>query len=234
VARVLLNIDAGEYPDEPEALFEQAHIVNIACGGHAGDDDSMVRALLLCARFGTHAGAHPSFVDREGFGRRALAVGASELEGQLFDQMQRLFSHAAYRGQALKYVKPHGALYHAASRDEALAEAVVRAAERALGRAFTMIGPDDGTLARAARARDLLYAREGFADRGTRADGSLIPRNEPGALITDPSAARGRAAALAESGCVDTICVHADTPGSMSIACAVRQELDERSAGDGP
>jgi UPF0271 protein len=234
VARVLLNIDAGEYPDEPEALFELAHVVSIACGGHAGDEASMERALGRCARFGTRAGAHPSFVDREGFGRRALAVGAAMLEGQLVEQMTRLSSLATGRGQALSYVKPHGALYHAATGDSALAEAVVRAAARAMGGSFTIIGPAGSALEHAARGHGLPFAREGFADRGTRPDGSLVPRTEPGALITDPNAARARTRALVASGRVDTVCVHADTPGSMGIARAVKEELDARGNADAP
>jgi len=222
----LLNIDAGEYPDEPEALFELAHLVSIACGGHAGDVASMGRVLALCKRLGTRAGAHPSFADREGFGRRALEVPPAELEQSVFEQVQTLAEVAARAGVPIGYVKPHGALYHAADRDDALAAAVVRGSARALGGPFHLVGPAGGALARAAEARSLPFAREGFADRGVRPDGSLVPRGSPGALVTDPAIAAARARELARSGSVDTICVHADTPGSLAIARAVREELD--------
>jgi UPF0271 protein len=225
---VWLNIDAGEYPDEPDALFEAAHGVSIACGGHAGDRGSMDRALARCARFGARAGAHPSFVDREGFGRRALEVGATLLEVQVAEQIARLAAVAAQRGQTILHVKPHGALYHAASRDPALAEAVVGASASVLGSNFSVVGPRGSALERAASSRGLAFAREGFADRTTRADGSLVPRGEPGALITDPVFARSRAEALLAEGLVDTLCVHGDTPGAMAIARTVRAALDAR------
>jgi UPF0271 protein len=224
---VLLNIDAGETPDEPERLFELAHLVSIACGGHAGDARSMDQALALCKRFGTRAGAHPSFADREGFGRRVLQLTPDALEQSVADQVGALAVAAARAGVALAYVKPHGALYHACDREGPLAEAVVRASLRALGHAaFTVIGPAGGALSRAAHAHALPFAREGFADRGVRPDGSLVPRGEPGALVTDPDRARARAQQLSRSGEVETICVHADTPCALAIATAVREELD--------
>jgi UPF0271 protein len=227
MARVFLNIDAGEYEDEPEALFELAHVVSIACGGHAGDRASMARALGRCQRFGTRAGAHPSFEDREGFGRRALDVSPEALERSVAAQVQALAAEATALAVPLAYVKPHGALYHAADRDDALARALVRGARLALapgGASLTVIGPGAGALARAAREQGLPLAREGFADRGVLPDGSLVPRGSPGALVTDPAAAAQRTRELY---ClVDTVCVHADTPGSLAIARAVRRELD--------
>jgi UPF0271 protein len=226
MARVLLNIDAGEYPDEPESLFELAHVVSIACGGHAGDARSMGVALGLCKRFGTRAGAHPSFEDREGFGRRALDVTAHDLERSVAEQIGTLKRVAASAGVVLEFVKPHGALYHAADRKESLARAVVTASRRALGDgAFTVIGPPGGALRSEALAQGLPFAREGFADRGVRPDGSLIPRGEAGALVTDLESVRSRIRLLLSED-VETICVHADTPGSLLIARVVREELD--------
>lgn len=227
VGALLLNIDAGEYPDEPDELFEVAGLVSIACGGHAGDAASMGRAIGLCHRYGTKAGAHPSFADREGFGRRALDVTPEALEDSVAEQVGAIAWCADALGVRLGYVKAHGALYHAADREPALALALVRGAERGLrAGAFTLVGPAGGALARAAEARGHAFAREGFADRGARADGSLVPRGEPGALVTDPLVAAARALALARSGAVDTVCVHADTPGALGIARAVRRELD--------
>jgi 5-oxoprolinase (ATP-hydrolysing) subunit A len=194
---VLLNIDAGEYPDEPEGLYGVAHIVNIACGGHAGDDASMDHVLLACARFGTAVGAHPSYADRAGFGRSEVTLSDSDAEALVAGQVARLALRAKAVGQHIRYVKPHGALYHAANRALGLARAVVLGSRAALEGGFTLIGPPEGELRRAATAAGIPYAREGFADRATRSDGSLVPRTEPGALIADPARARARAKELA-------------------------------------
>lgn len=226
--RCFLNIDLGELPDEPEALYALAHLANIACGGHAGDDASMTRALESCARHGTLAGAHPSYVDRAAFGRTRLDVAASTLRAQVAAQCERLVDLATRLGITVSHMKPHGALYHAAAGDLALAEAVVTGAIEALGyENVVVLGPAGGALEHAARSRGVRFAREGFADRGLRADGSLIPRSSPGALITDPARARARAIALITAHAVDTICVHGDSPGALEIARAVRAAVDE-------
>jgi UPF0271 protein len=122
-------------------------------------------------------------------------------------------------------VKPHGALYHDAARELAIAEAVVRGATAGLGDAITIIGPPRGALVDAAKARGLAYAREGFADRRMRADGSLVPRTDAGALIEDPDEAAAQAVRLVRDGEIDTICVHGDTPNALAIARAVHAAL---------
>jgi UPF0271 protein len=222
----LLNIDLGELPGEDEQLYTLAHVANIACGGHAGDDASMRRALESCARHGTRAGAHPSYEDREGFGRTALDVTPEVLRGQVARQCARLARLAASEGVPVRYAKPHGALYHAANGAPALARAVVDGVVEALGRGVTFIGPGTGALRDAARDAGLAYAREGFADRGTRPDGTLIPRGQPGAVLTEPARARENAVRLATGGTVDTLCVHGDTPGAVELAREVRATLD--------
>jgi UPF0271 protein len=222
----LLNIDLGELPGEDEQLYALAHVANIACGGHAGDDASMRRALELCARHGTRAGAHPSYEDREGFGRKALDVTPEVMRRQVAGQCARLARLAASQGVPVRYAKPHGALYHAANASPALARAVVEGVVEALGRSLTVIGPGTGALRDAALEAGLAYAREGFADRGTRPDGSLIPRGQPGAVLTDPARARENTLRLATSGGVDTLCVHGDTPGAVELAREVRAMLD--------
>lgn len=226
MARCLLNIDLGELPGEDEQLYTLAHVANIACGGHAGDEASMRRALEFCARHGTHAGAHPSYVDREGFGRKEQAVAPEVLQGQLAEQCARLATLAASLRVPVEFVKPHGALYHAANRSPVLARAVVGAVLETLGRRITVIGPAAGALHDAARAAGLAYAREGFADRGTLPDGSLIPRGQPGAVITDVARARENTLRLATGGTVDTLCVHGDTPGAVTMAREVRDVLE--------
>lgn len=218
---MILNLDAGELPSETEALWALFDVVNIACGGHAGDAASMARIVAFCAARGRPlVGAHPSYPDRAGFGRRARHTPAAALGAEIAEQCAALAAQARAHGVAVAWLKPHGALYHDAAADPALARAVLDGACAALGAAFTVIGPPAGALRDAALAFGLGYAREGFADRGRRADGSLVPRSEPGALIEDPAAAAAQALALA--GQVDTICVHGDTPGALAIARAVR------------
>ncbi len=222
----LLNLDAGELPDEPEELWSLFDVVNIACGGHAGDASTMARVVAFCAARGRpRAGAHPSYPDRAGFGRRSHHTPAAALAASVAEQCAALDAIARARGLAVDWVKPHGALYHDASGSAELAAALLDGALAALGRPFTVVGPPRGALRDAAAARGLPYAREGFADRARRPDGSLVPRTEPGALVTDPAAAAAQALALAASGDVDTLCVHADTPGSLAIARAVRAAL---------
>ena len=246
---MLLNLDAGEHDDEPQELWALADILAVACGGHAGDAASMARLCAFIARSSRRAslGAHPSYPDRANFGRTTMVISPGELRDAVAEQCRALAAIARGHGLAVQYVKPHGALYHDANRNRALADAVIEGALAALrddpdgalvgtaiddghlGTEATMeplriIGPPTGALADAARARGLPYLREGFADRATRPDGSLVPRSEPGALITDPIAAAARARELV--GHVDTVCVHADSPGSLQIASAVRTILD--------
>ena len=218
-----MNLDAGEHDDEPEALWALFDVLNIACGGHAGDDASMERVVRWCVRSRCAIGAHPSYPDRPNFGRRTMAIEPPALGQAVAEQCAALAAIARRHDRTVDYVKPHGALYHDAARSEALASEVVAAATRALGNAIVVIGPPKGALRDAAIARGLRYASEGFADRRMPDDGTLVPRTEPEALITDPAAAAAQAGALA--GRLDTICVHADTPGSLAIAGAVHKAL---------
>ncbi|PTL79548.1 LamB/YcsF family protein [Vitiosangium sp. GDMCC 1.1324] len=226
MAECLLNIDLGELPDEDERLYTYAQVANIACGGHAGDEHSMRRALEACARHGTRAGAHPSYEDRAHFGRQELQVAPEVLRAQVAAQCARLMALSTDVGVPVRYAKPHGALYHAANREPALARAVLDGVVESLGSGITFIGPGSGALREAARAAGLDYACEGFADRGTRPDGSLIPRGQPGAVLTDPVVARENALRLALGGTVDTLCVHGDSPGAVEMAREVRGVLD--------
>ena len=224
----VLNLDGGEHDDEPEELYALADVVHIACGGHAGDEVSMDRVARACVRAGTRFGAHPSYDDREGFGRRARVVPPDVLAASVAEQCARLHAIAERLGSPVVSVKPHGALYHAAHADEATARACVEGITRALG-AVAIVGLAGGALERAARAAGAPYLREAFADRGVRPDGSLVPRGEPGALIEDEAQAAARACALAARGDVDTLCIHADTPGAVAIARAVRAALGPKA-----
>lgn len=225
----VLNVDAGELETEPEELYALADLVNVACGGHAGDERSMQRVLSICAREGTRAGAHPSYEDRAGFGRARVEVAPDVLRAQLEAQLARLRAVAEASGVRLVSMKPHGALYHAAAAEPAVAEACVAATASALG-SVAVIGPaSGGALEEAAEARGLPYLREAFADRGVQPDGTLVPRGSPGALIEDPALAASRARELAAREDVDTICLHGDTRGALVIARAVRDALGPRA-----
>jgi UPF0271 protein len=220
VGAPLLNVDGGEHASEPVAIYVLAHLVNVACGGHAGDDASMRRVVRACAAAGTQVGAHPSYPDRAGFGRVRVSMPVASVRASVRAQCAAL--RAAAGDVPIRHVKPHGALYHDADVDPALAAAVLDGALEALGAPFAVLGPPGGALAEAAVGRGLRYLVEGFADRGVRSDSTLIPRGEPGALVTDPVVAAARARSLR----VDTVCVHADTPGALAIARAVRAVLD--------
>lgn len=221
---VLLNVDAGERPDEPEDLWAACDVLCVACGGHAGDEASMTRVVTFCAsRERPRLGAHPSYPDREGFGRRTIAIEPASLFAAICNQLSALVRIAHAHGVAVEHVKPHGALYHDAAASPELAALVVAAVVAVLGQAAIVIGPPAGALRAAATERGLRYLREGFADRRTGPDGTLVPRSEPGALITDPAACAARAHELADH--VDTICVHGDTPNAVDIVSAVRTVL---------
>lgn len=222
---IALNLDGGEHESEPEELYALADLVHVACGGHAGDDASMGRVVEACRRSGTAIGAHPSYVDREGFGRRALVVEPAELATQIEAQCARLRAIAEARGAAVTSAKPHGALYHAAHADAEVARACVTGIGRALG-PVAVVGLAGGALERAAAEAGHPYLREAFADRGVRPDGTLVPRGEPGAVLDDPHAAAARARTLRASQTAETLCVHADTPAALAIARAVRRALD--------
>jgi PAS domain S-box-containing protein len=223
---VFLNVDLGELPDEPEALYASAHVANIACGGHAGDEETMRRAVELCRTFGVNVGAHPSYPDREGFGRTKMTMTPDSLRASVAGQCARLAAVARIGGHPVTFLKPHGALYHSVHGDRTLARAFVEGAKESLGSTITVIGPAQGALAEEAGRAGLAYAREAFADRAARPDGSLVARGEPGALVLDPEAAARGARAVAERRAADTVCVHGDTPGAVEIARAVRAALD--------
>ncbi len=223
----LLNLDGGELEDEPEELYALADVVSIACGGHAGDAASMTRVARACAKFGTQIGAHPSYPDREGFGRRRVALALPALAESVAEQCAGLRAIVSGLGARVTSAKPHGALYHAANADPELARACIASIESALG-TVAVIGPPHGELSLAASARGLPYLREGFADRRTREDGTLVDRKEPGAIIEDPEVAARNASELMRSGNFETVCVHGDTRGALAVVSAVRRALGPR------
>jgi UPF0271 protein len=221
-----LNIDLGELPGEPAELYSLATVVNVACGGHAGDKASMARAVSFAMARGARVAAHPSFPDRPGFGRVVIELAPAALAEAVEQQCAALQAIARRLGYPASMVKPHGALYHEAGASAEVASALLDGATRGLGsKEIVVIGPPRGALLEEASKRGLGYAREGFADRAYRADGSLVPRSERGALVVDLGACARQAVALAATGSIETICVHADTVGAVDIAAAVRDAL---------
>lgn len=230
-----LNADVGEGCDDV-SLMPYLGRVSIACGGHAGDDDSMVTALRLAADYGVAAGAHPSYPDRTRFGRHPLHASGADIVAWVTRQTETLAEHAARLGLRLKHVKPHGALYNVAAHDADVARAVAQAVA-ALDPALVLVGLSGSRLIEAGLAAGLSVLNEAFADRRYQDNGQLVSRETPGALITDPEMAARQALALADgegvaalSGGVvfisaDTLCLHGDTPAAIKIAQAVHAVL---------
>lgn len=225
---VSLNVDLGEREDEPEELYSFATVVNVACGGHAGDARSIERALRAAHRAGTSVAAHPSYADRAGFGRTSLPFDRARLSESLRSQLTTLQSQAQSLAVSIVAVKPHGALYHDAAQTEEVAEVVFSIVREVFGHSIAFVGPPGGRLERRVVEAAAPYWREGFADRTYRDDGRLLPRGEKGAVIDEPSAAAAQALTLARSGRYDTICVHGDTPNAVEIAEKVRATLEAR------
>jgi UPF0271 protein len=214
-----LNADLGEGFDTDDELLAIVTSANVACGFHAGDAATMAAVSELAAECGVVVGAHPGYRDREGFGRRELGVTAATIGAETEQQIRTLQEHGA-----VAYVKPHGALYTRASRDAECAAAIV-AATLACGVRAVLAFPGS-ELQRAAVAAGLDGVAEGYADRGYGADGLLVPRSEPGALLGAEAAARQ---AVRLAGEVRSICIHGDSPGAAALAQRVADEL--RAAG---
>lgn len=234
-----LNADIGELPgDEGRALdaaiLSSVTSCNIACGGHAGDEDSMRETLKLAKKAGVRAGAHPSYPDREGFGRRTIEISEEALQQSLAAQVAALRSEAVSLGVSLTHLKPHGALYNEAAQDSGLALMIASVTSNA-GIA-TLVGPPLSKLELAAGAFGLDYFGEGFADRSYEEDGSLTPRSEPGSVYDEEESQIKQALQIAAGSVstrtgkrillpVQTICVHGDTPGAQKSASRIRDAL---------
>jgi UPF0271 protein len=228
-----LNGDVGEHngsaSTNPDAAF-LPHLTsaNIACGAHAGSPAVMRQTVRLALEHRVAIGAHPSFVDREHFGRRELLLPPSAIEALVSSQIGALAAIAAEEGAALNHVKPHGALYNMAARDPVVAEAIA-AAVHAASPQLILFGLAGSRLIEAGSRAGLRTASEVFADRAYRPDGSLVPRSEPGAVLHDPEEVAAHALALVTRRTVraDTICLHGDTPGAAALAARVRRTLED-------
>ena len=215
-----LNADVGEGLATDDELLRIVTSANVACGFHAGDGATMRRLCEAAAELGVAVGAHVGYRDREGFGRRKLDIEPSLIEAETLEQVERLQLHGR-----VAYVKPHGALYHRASVDQECATAIVSGV-LAAGGPHALLAFPGSRLYAVARDAGLVAVAEGFADRGYDANGQLVSRSEPGALL-DAEAAVRQAVTLA--GEVGSICVHGDSPDAVALARRVADGL--RAAG---
>jgi len=237
-----LNSDVGEgfgafAPGPDEQLMPLVSSANVACGFHASDPRLMRRTVRLAARHGVGVGAHPSYPDLVGFGRRVVAATPEEIQDDVVYQVGALLGFCRAEGVPLVHVKPHGALYNVAAKDPAVARAIA-AAVHAVDPALWFVCLAGSELARAGREAGLRCAEEAFADRGYAPDATLLPRGKPGALVSDPDLVAERVSRLAREGLIRaadgtdllvdaaTVCIHSDTPGAVEVARAVRARLD--------
>jgi UPF0271 protein len=224
-----LNADVGERPG-PEGVAADAELIavcsslNVACGFHAGDAATMRAVCAEAVLRRKRIGAHVSYLDREGFGRRDVDVDPDELRQQLVQQISALRIEAGLERGRVGYVKPHGALYNRASVDRVQAKAIASAIA-AVDRRLTLLAPPGSEMLRAAADHGVESATEGFADRAYRDDGTLVPRGEPGAVLSDRAAVIVHAEQLAHSGRFRSLCLHSDTPGAAELAIAIRNRL---------
>jgi UPF0271 protein len=219
-----LNSDIGEgygaWPGGPdEELAPLINSANVACGFHAGDPGTIRRTCELAVRHGCAIGAQVSYPDLMGFGRRFIDMQPSDLTDAVLYQLGALDAFARLAGSRVRYVKPHGALYNAIVHHHAQAKAVV-AAVLAYDASLPVLGLPGSVVASACADTGVPFVAEGFADRAYTVEGTLVPRTQPGALITDPAEAADQALMLAGRG-VASICVHSDTPGSPQLVGAV-------------
>ena len=237
-----LNCDLGESfgvyaMGQDEAILPLISSASIACGFHAGDPLIMQRTVALARQHRVAVGAHPSFQDLSGFGRREMTLSAKEIYALVLYQIGALAGFAKACGLPLHHVKPHGALYNMAARDAKLARAIACAVHD-FDRQLILYGLSGSELVRAGREQGLMVAHEVFADRRYEADGALTPRSEPGAVLDSPEEAAAQVLQLVQAGrvtsrtgspaavAVDTICLHGDRPDAAAFARAVRSALD--------
>ncbi|MFI1468195.1 LamB/YcsF family protein [Streptomyces wuyuanensis] len=242
-ASIDLNADLGEgfgrwRLTDDEQLLSVVTSANVACGFHAGDAATMRRVCALAAERGVRIGAQVSYRDLAGFGRRSMDVPAEELAAEVAYQIGALEVFARAAGTRVSYVKPHGALYNRVVRDEQQAEAVVEGV-LLTGERLPLLGLPGSTLHTVAEKAGLPVVTEAFADRAYSADGTLVPRGQEGAVLTDADAVVERSVSMARFGVVTShcgrsvgvrarsLCLHGDTEGAVALARRVRAQLEE-------
>lgn len=234
-----LNADLGEGASCDAQILALVSSANIACGGHAGDDDSMRVAIRLAQQYGVAIGAHPSFADRENFGRKIQVPPYTQVAQDLRNQINALMRIATEQGAQLQHIKPHGALYNQAAFDPVLADIVIQVMQE-IAPQLNLVALAGSPIVARAQAAGLSVINEAFADRRYRQDGSLVPRSQPNACIEHSDEAVAQSLQLIEhqqlyshDGSIikvaaDTVCVHGDGVHALATIQALRTAFDER------
>ena len=245
-----LNSDLGEgfgawRMGDDAAMLDIVSSANIACGFHAGDPAGLLATLRAAAARGVAVGAHVSYPDRVGFGRRDLDVAPEDLLADVIYQIGALQGLARAAGTRVSYVKPHGALYNRIAHDARQGAAVI-AAIKAVNPDLVLMGLAGAPILAQARAEGLAVVAEAFADRAYRPDGQLVSRRDPGAVLHDPEVIAARMLRLAQTGrlatiegtdldlAVDSICIHGDSPGAVAISARIRAVLAQAGVAIAP
>lgn len=231
--KIDLNCDMGENIGNDEDIMPYITSANIACGFHAGDSKTMQATVRLAKRYGVNVGAHPSWLDVEGFGRREMMLPADEVEALILYQIGALAAITKAEGMELVHVKPHGAIYNQAAKDRVLANAIARAVKRFSGE-LILVGLAGSGLIEAGLEVGLKVANEGFPDRNYNPDGTLVSRKEPHAIVELPEDVAKHAVQLICNGIlfgekhvqVNTLCLHGDHPRAAENAKHVRDALE--------
>jgi UPF0271 protein len=242
VSSIDLNADLGEHDGNgfarDEAILDVVSSANIACGAHAGTADVVRFTIRAAYERGVSIGAHPSYDDREGFGRRELNLSPSSIIPAVIAQLDFIEDACAAEGATLRYVKPHGALYNRASTDRDLARVLAAALARFDARIF-VLALSGSVLAKEAELHGLQVAQEAFIDRAYRADGTLVPRDTKGSVIDDADVAADRALEMARKRSVlsidgvrvdvspDSLCVHGDSANALDTVRLARERLEQ-------
>jgi len=239
MVKIDLNADLGEGGSADAELMTLVSSVNIACGFHAGDAQTMLESVRNAIKNGVAIGAHPSFPDRENFGRTAMDLPAETVYAQTLYQIGALEAIVRAQQGTLRHVKPHGMLYNQAAKDPVLAQAIARAV-RDCNPQLILVGLAGSELIRAGEQLGLNTRQEVFADRGYQPDGSLVPRSQPGALISDEEVALSQTLTMVRSGRVtaidgtsatvqaETVCLHGDGEHALQFARRLRAAFAEQ------
>lgn len=239
MACIDLNADLGEGAPDDDALMRIVSSCNVACGGHAGDAESMAGTIRLALMHGVAIGAHPSYRDREGFGRRSRFQSGDALYESLSAQVEAFSGIAAELGARVAHLKPHGALYNDAAADAEIADIVSRVTAELPGNC-RLVGPPGSELQLSASRHGLGFIAEAFVDRAYGPGGKLVSRSEAGAVLDDLGRITAQALSLAIHKAVDavdgtririaadTLCIHGDRPGAAAAGNAIRDALQQR------
>jgi UPF0271 protein len=232
--KIDLNCDMGENIGNDEDIMPYITSANIACGFHAGDEMSMLITVRLAKKYGVAIGAHPSWKDMDGFGRREMRLPLDEVGSLILYQIRALATVAESEGIGLHHVKPHGALYNQAVKDKVLAIAIAKAV-KGFSHELILVGLAGSSLIEAGMEIGLRVAAEGFPDRNYNSDGTLVSRKQANAMIESPEDVALHAVELVQNGIdfegqrirVDTLCLHGDHPGAAQNAKLVREALEK-------